>query len=620
MQRLAAHGLEWAGSKVAPQTTADVVKAVGPLAEAVAAPSSEQTVGAAERNLIGPRPTPQSGGERFAGNVAGYIPAALLPMGDMGLASRAALGAASGAASEGAKEAGLPAWAQVGAGLAPGLGLAGVSALRSKLGAPGILRDVTQDITPQQWDAAAARQAASQQAGLPLMAHEALAPDVGINQLGQLAGDIKATPMGGRILNPVFEARPQQAQQAALKATASLGPSMSADDVLRQTQSIAQGAIDAATKARTRATSSLFKAAGQFDVPATSVQPIIDNIDTAIGTVGAKSDLATKLRSIRGQLIDANGVPTTRTSQLSQVYKELRDSLDLSPDMGGAARSTYGVLKPLASDINRTLEANNPIYAQASQLYQKMSEPVAFLNGVPGQRPLTYRIANATSNEALRRTMLDPENISPQDVAHIGQMFQQAGKPEALQGWMRHYLETALDTASADIASGANPALGAAWRKTIAGGPNKSAVLHSYLNQIDPTGQASQGFTNLLDIMKRTNKTPGQGSPTFQRQALNETLGQSPGAMATSAGAAAALGAAGVPSGQIAAGYLVGNRVLGLIKAQAAKMGAKQIATLLTDPKGVEKLRALSTRDPSTPIGMATALAVLGGTGADTQK
>lgn len=606
-------GVDWLGNKIAPETNAGIKALIAPIPNL---PTSAQTIGAAERNLIGERPTPKSTGARITGNVAQYIPGSLIPMGagattTANLAKAGLLGATSGLASEGAREAGLPPAVQFAAGLAPGLAVSGANLLSGRTGAGGLVRQATSELSPEDWQRAQQIQAQAREVGVPLLGSEALAPNVGPGAIGQLAADIKATPRGAPILNPVFEQRPAVVTSAVKRTVAPLGPSSSADDVLNSAQATVQRAIDNAAKERSRVTDPLYKAATPIDVPAQAVAPIIDNIDSAVAGVGAKSDIGKALTALRGKLMTDTG-PETNTGHLNTIYKELRDSLSMSPEMGGAARSHVGVLSPIATQINDVLRTNNPVYAHASDLYQRLSGPVNFLSGEPGGPPALYRkIAEAPNNEALRRLMLDPENVSPETVATIGTLFN--NKPEALSAWTRHYLENALDKTSKRLQSGENPALGANWANLVAGTPQTRGVLDAYLQQIDPSGGAQRGLGRLLDVLERTAKTPGTGSPTAQRMQLGQSLGGGPASTAAQIGFGAAVSATGVPAGQLAGGYLVAGGIANQIRRAYLNLGAAKIAKALTAPDSVGRLRALARKDPGTPAAASSVMAILGG-------
>lgn len=610
---LVGSGLEWLGSKVAPETTAGIAGAINPIASLLTPPTSAETIGFAERNIIGERPKPKSDVSRFAGNVAQYIPGAAVPLGGATLtniAKQAGLGALSGAASEGAKEAGWSPAAQVAAGMVPATGAIGLNMVR---GGPAsrLVREATSELSPEDWQKAAAVQQTAKEVGVPLIGSEALAPKVGPGAIGELASQVKATARGGPIINPIFEQRPEQIREVASKAIARIGPDATANDVLVNTRDVASKAIAQAKLERSQITSPLYQAAGKIDIPAEAISPIIAKIDEAIDVAG-KTPLRAALTKLRGQLTTESGVET-RTSRLQDVYQHVRDAMDDPSIVEGSLRKQIGTLAPINNQIRDALVANNPTYAQADALFKRMSEPVVALAGTADNPGLMARVRDATSQAELRTLLLDPENVSPDTVRIVADVFRSQNRANDLSAWVRHYLENSLDKASKDLQSGQNPALGANWRNLIGGAPNQRAVLDTYLNEVDPTGGASRGMGRLLQVVERTAKTPGTGSPTAGRLQMAESLGRGAAPTAAGIGAAGALGTLGAPAGGMAAGYMAADFAQRFIRNQAMRMGSGRLARALTDPDAVGKLRTLAHRDPSSPAAAAAVMAILGG-------
>lgn len=605
-------GINWAGNRIAPETNAAIKSAISGVPNVL--PSSADTMGFAERNLIGQRPEPQTATGRFAGNVAQYIPGSMIPFGGpttaLGLLGKAGMGALSGAASEGAAAVGLPPAAQVAAGLLPAAGAMGLSALRGGPAA-GLVRKATSELTPEDWARAQQLQKTGQEVGIPLLGSETLAPKVGPGAIGQLASDVKASAQGGPIINPVFENRPDKIKQVAKEAIAKIGPDATANDILVNTRDVAAKAIAQAKQQRTQVTSPLYQAAGKLDIPEESVSPIIGQIDSAIESAGKNTSLRSALNKLRGQLVTDSGVET-RTSRLQNVYQELRDSLSDPSIVEGSLRKQVGTLAPINKQIRDALVTNNPVYATADDLFKKMSEPVVALEGTADNPGLMSRVASAKDNAQLRSLLLDPENVSPDTVSTVASIFRSQNRDRDFAAWVRHYLENSLDKSSKDLQSGQNPALGANWRNLIGGAPNQRAVLDAYLNEVDQTGGAARGFNRLTQVLERTAKTPGTGSPTAQRLQLSEELSSGFAPSAAGIAAAGGLAAVGGP-GLSGAGYVGGTWINKFIRQQAVKMGSERIAKALTDPDAVGKLRALARKDPASPQAAAAVAAILGG-------
>ncbi|CAB4192608.1 hypothetical protein UFOVP1244_45 [uncultured Caudovirales phage] len=580
---------------------------------AVKLPGSPETIGWAERNVIGARPVPQTAAGRYAGNVAEYLPPSAIG-GPTGLAGRLGFGLASGLASEGAKEAGAPPLVQALAGLSPGIAAGGAKIAMHQFGPAASIRTATEGIGPEQWQKGTVLSQAGQEAGIPLMGHEALSPEVGQGPLGMLATKMSGTYSGGPLIRGVIEQRPAQVSQAVQKEIGKLGPSSTVEDVLSRTKDVMNSAIKDAEAHRTELTKGLYDAAGQMPIPESAISPIIDTISSKIDEVGPKTGLGKELASIRNKLFDNTGeTPSieTKTSRLQTVYKELRDSLNMPPDAGGAQRSHVGVLSPIAGQIRDTLAENNPYFAKADALYKEASAPVVRLYGTSEEPGIARKIAEAKSPSQLKDLMINPDNVSPDTVHTIADIFGSQGRSKDLSSWLGHYLENSFNKASTDVTTGKNPALGANWRNAIYGNPRQREVLNAYYSEIDPTGKAGEGFQNLMQVLEKTGKT--QLSAT---QSQKKSIGQFIASEELPSLAGLGAGSAALYTGKspiVAAGwYLTGNALQNFVTKVLPKLPSKTIARNLTAPDSVERLKALAGKEPLSSGAAASVLSILG--------
>lgn len=613
---LAGRGAEWLGSKIAPETTSAIAGAVRPVTSIVTPPTSNQTVGFAERNLIGERPEPKSGGARFAGNVAQYVPASLIPAGGAAnFAKQGLLGAASGVSAEGARELGLPPIAQIIAGALPGLVTSGANVLSGRTGAAGHVRQAFKETTPAEFEAGAARQAAGRAIGVPLMGQEALAPEVGGGPIGNLASGIMTTPAGAPRIAKVFESRPAAITGAAKAATEKLGPSATADQVLTSVKSTAQRTIDAFERNRTLRTSKLYTAGDPVRIPSDAVTPILDKVNVALAAAPSEGALTSELKSLQRKLTATGGTPQVVSSALNTTKKELEQRIRpaLGLDAGGDLRSHAGIIGPIVRDIRDTLHANNSYYARADDLYAKLTGEMQSVIGTADNPSWIRRVADAKSNSQLRNFLLDPENMSPDTIRNVADMFRGQNRLQDLGAFMRHALENDFNSAGRQLQSGANPAMGVKFGNAVYGTEKQRALMSTYWDQIDPTGGAGRGLETFFKVTDRTGRTPGMGSPTATRLALNEQLSGGPASTAAQLGAGAIMAATGIPAGQLAGGYLISSSILNQIRRAYLNLGAAKIARLLTDPDSVGKLRALAKKDPASPAAAASVLSLLGG-------
>jgi len=583
---------------------------------AIDLPTSPEATAWAERNVIGDRPTPQTSTGRFVGDVAEYLPPSLIggPTGLAGVAGRLGYGLASGVASEGAKEAGASPLVQALAGLSPGIAVGGAKMLTHQFGPSASIRTAAGDIEPEQWQKGTTLSQAGREVGVPLMGHEALSPEVGQGPLGMLATKMSGTYAGGPLIRNVMEQRPTQVAQAAQKEIGKLGPSSTVEDVLSRTKDVMNSAIKNAEEHRTELTKGLYDAAGPMPIPESAVAPIIDTISSKIDEVGPKTGLGKELASIRNKLFDNTGeTPSieTKTSRLQTVYKELRDSLNMPPDAGGAQRSHVGVLSPIAGQIRDTLAENNPYFAKADALYKEASAPVVRLYGTSDEPGIARKIAEAKSPSQLRDLMINPDNVSPDTVHTIADIFGSQGRSKDLSAWLGHYLENSFNKASTDVGTGKNPKLGADWRNSIYGNPKQRDVLNAYYSEIDPTGKAGEGFQKLMQVLEKTGKT--QLSPTqSQKKSFGQLLASEelPNLSGLGAGSAALYT---TKSPLIASGvFVIGSALQNFITKTLPKLPSRTVAKNLTAPDSVERLRALAGKKPLSSEAAASVMSILG--------
>lgn len=581
-------------------------------------PTSSDVVDFTQRNLIGPPPQTTTPGSQFAGNVAAYAPSALLG-GPEGLMGRLGVSLLSGAGAEGARVAGLPVGAQIAAGLAPGLG---VSAGRAIGSIPSqFVQRAVEGVPESRWAEAAQLQKAAPGLGLQLMGQEALAPEVGGGDLGTLASTIGAMSKGGALRQAV-EQRPGQLLPAMKGVSALIGPQAEAPEVLANVKDTAQNAINSLDAARRTGTAGLYAAANPVQIPPNVVTGIIGKVDDALAGAPQGSTLKRGLQQLRQQLVTEDGSPQTLTSALSTTYKELRDKLGAPTGVGdaGSLRSYKGTLAPINRSIQDALLENNPWYKAATDKYQALSAPLTQLAGTPDNPSLISKIADAGSNTELQKLLLSPKNVSPQTVSTVAGLFRDQGRLEDLGAWLRHYSDAAIDEAAQNLQSGKNPAMGANWVKAIYGRPEQQKIFDTYLNELDPTGGALRGFQKGMQILERTAKTPGMGSPTAGRLFTADELSNGVGPMAAGVAAGALGGMVGLPTAEMAGGYLIASGIRGYIQRQALQMGAKQIAQAFTDPDSVGKLRALARKDPQSSAALTSVLAILSGRGAQQEQ
>ena len=192
--------------------------------------------------------------------------------------------------------------------------------------------------------------------------------------------------------------------------------------------------------------------------------------------------------------------------------------------------------------------------------------------------------------------------------------MRQAGMddPNVTRSTARIYLETALDKALKDNMGGPPVTVGAKFAVKVAGTPQAKANLNAILesvaraNKVSP-GEYRTGWQKLVEVLSRTARIPGAGSPTAQRQELARQAAD-PSFVGKAADAL----------------NLTKGSVLGQIadRSREASQGRnyEMLARIFTDPNSVDIIRRLARTKPDSIAAqyLLAELMGLSGQGGDT--
>lgn len=323
------------------------------------------------------------------------------------------------------------------------------------------------NITPIDWRAARAMEQRAVQNGVPLMGGEPLGPAGGPIQ--RLTADIRATPQGG----PIDDALAQRQGQVQ---TAVAGPR----GFLERVSPDADPAIPAA--ARTQATQPLYRQADLQNVPASAIDPIIQQAAAAAARTGIPN-----MQSYAAEIGRAARPGNEyQTGPLSTLYQNTRDDMARPMvDPRAVTSRTRGELGDINPQLNAALEANNPTYQQAQDIYRQMS----------------------------------PRVEAAQTRADLATEF-----------------DRALNAGGSQVS---NPLVGARFAQNVRGRTGEGAQRAPELDQrlleaaqargaFDPQG-AVRSANDFLDNLAYTNQIPGVGSATAGRGVVAEEAGRNAG-------------------------------------------------------------------------------------------
>lgn len=590
--RLGGAGLEWLGSKVAPQTTqsaADWARQNIPLP-----PGSAQTM--AQQSIMPLPSAPTTPAGKFAAGVSQYIPG-----GAIGGLPGAVSGLGSGLAAQGAQSLGLPPWAQVLAGTAGGLSPSAVGSLfRPQLGKQTAA--AIEQVSP---DARASGQQMMREAekrGLTLTPGEALAPEVGMGPVGELQSRSMQNPKDAKQYAEFIQNRPSQVKSAIADQLAAFGPDIPPDKLVSGTAQMAQKAIDDSIAGRTKWTTDLYKKAELTNVPRDEINILLAEIDSALERQSSISPASSGLQKMRDALLEG-GKPVTDIGRLNSLYKAIRDSMDYGPEVSGSLRTASGVVGPINQRLEQIMENASPDFAEAQSRYRSLSDQVnALQNGFVG------KMAMAKTPQALRTTMFDPNNSAAR-VPEIADLFRSQGQLDLLRAWVRKNLSDSFSSIKeSSPQGGANPEIGAAWARKIYDTPNQRNLLMSYAKEMDPSGSLGRSFDTTMKILQATGRIPGLGltTPTVQEAGTGSRL-------AGKAAAAAGMALTGHPIGQASAGYIAAQEIGRMLSRRVDKATPDGIARMFTDPQNTSKFMSLARSDPRSPRALSLVLSMMGG-------
>lgn len=595
--RLGGAGLEWLGSKVAPQTTQSVADWAR---NNITLPPGSAQVMAANPPPMAPPTTPLG---KFAAGVSQYIPGGM-----MGGLPGAISGLGAGLGAQGAQSMGAPPWAQLLAGTAGGLAPSAVGGLAGLFRSP-LTKQTTQafqDLEKTSPGAAAAGQqmmGEAQKRGIDLTAGEAFAPKVGQGQVAELQARSMQNREDALRYAEAIQKRPQQVKNAVAEQLAALGPDVPIDDLVNGTSQIAQKAIDDANTFRTAQTRDLYARADPLQVPQDQVARVLDTIDTQLERVSPGTPAYTGLSDLRNMLI-REGAPDTQISRLNSAYQSIRDRMNYDVDAAGSLKRETGTVGPINKQLEQILESASPDFAEAQRRYRELSGPIEQMqNGFVG------KMSRGTTPQALQSIMFDPR-YSIDRVPEIAQLFRSQGKLDLLGSWLNKTLNNSFSDAQKTLAGGSeNPEMGALWARKIYGNPNQRNLLQAYAGEMDPSGSLGRSFDMTMKILESTGRIPGLGMTIPAEQ----TGGGAGARIAGKAAVAAGMAMTGHPMGQAGAGYMMANEIGRQLSRKVDTATPAGVAKMFSDPKNIPKFMALARSDPRSPRALSLVLSMMGG-------
>lgn len=404
-----------------------------------------------------------------------------------------------------------------------GLGLTGATILGSmfRRSPAGMLKGVTERLSPEDIERARLLQETSQRLGVPLSSFETLDQQ----QLRDVADFVAQQPEGQGLLDFLAtrgEAVPKVISQQidTIQRTSKTKPQVA--DAARKA---ADEYIEAARGNVTAATTNLYEAAKTQSIEPKLVSDIIADLRSKKATVG--KDTAREIDNLIGRLTIKGGKPQTNIGVLHDELKAYDALMDM-PAMTTADSARKSATANLRNPLNKLRDAlnTNPEQMAANAVFQQGLDSFNTMLGKTGIEALKQ---NNLSVSSAYRFITDTKNVDPRTIRGISTALNSQDPtifPDLVNTWMVN----SLDKATAITMAGEEPvSAGVRFAKEIRGTKQARANLDAILEGVaDAQGvdatQLKTGFDDMLDVLERTNLLPAVGSRTFQRGDIKEAI------------------------------------------------------------------------------------------------
>lgn len=342
--------------------------------------------------------------------------------------------------------------------------------------------------------------------------------------------------------------------------------------------------------ARETETAPLYTAAFSSAVPV-DVKPIVTQIDNMLDI--AKGDEKRALERIKNNLyretttVDANGkevvnkVLEDRLPALQRAKFDI-DAMLSSDAVGSMDKIVVGDLTRIKNDLVARMGKDNPAYLEANAAFEIASEPI---NKFMEKRTGTSLINISQDN--LNQFATKVFEGSPQTVKYVKKQIQESN-PKAWDEVTRAYLQQTWEKAMT-VTPGSKELpvdAGAAWRNMLLGNTKTQRLLQEAL----PPDQFV-ALKDLTTVLEAAGKVKKIGSDTAYNQKIIANLeDKAPGVFAE--------------IGRLAGGAISPQRWGQFISEwsseRAFAKNADTLANIITDPKGITRLRELRKMSPTS--------------------
>jgi hypothetical protein len=393
------------------------------------------------------------------------------------------------------------------------------SGVKSRQGA--VIKDAVGDVPEVELAKALALQERAKSLGVPLMGTEAL--DRGHN----LASQVRASSVGSKTVEPFLAQRPAQVQAAVDRDILSkTGPRATPQVNAARAQSAAEGVISGLERDRSALVGPDYLRARNESLSPQAVARAKAELDAAKAKAPAsqQADFDPFIR-------DLSAPNATNAGLLDEIYRRARDSSNL-PINASSADKQAAYAAGVARDKLETLTSQSQNLARGRQQYADFTrseiEPVTSgpVGVVAGKRGVAPGEPSPVSR--ITSTLGDANTARPETIRDLYKRLN-AQDPQAFPGIVQTHIENKLNDALAVNQPGPNPAAGAKFYRAVAGTPQDAANFTEMMRGVavahgQNPDQVAKGANVLLEVLDRTGRTPGVGSPTQPRLAVDKEL------------------------------------------------------------------------------------------------
>jgi hypothetical protein len=468
-------------------------------------------------------------------------------------------------------------WARAVGGIAGGSYPAWVAATRDLPGK--LVRQAIGDPSPAQISRALQMQSGGHAYGVPLMGTESF--DAGHS----FASAIAHHPAGEAVIAPFLAQRPSKDGQVGQVERAARSQLLDMTGPLRQpeanaatAQRAATGAIEGAEKfVRTQARP-WYNMAANDQVPVADIQQIVEQAQR-IAARDTTGKIAPIMNDFVSTLTRTPGVPArpgtpgtpgqfgpsplpggqgrgpwipgqpatppfaaqppvlaTDIENLDRARKYWRDQTRIP--FGGAdalPSEASAKITGMSMDLKQSMKTNSPAWEEARRRTQALNQQYVdpLKSGGVGTIAGSHGYDPAVASPVARiESTIAGERASPEGISTVHTVLNNQD-PAAFRGMAQNYFRVNLNKSMDDIISGAPSTVGAKLANALAGNPDKKLNLEQIITGVaeghgktqQQVADAVKGVNNFMEVLRRTGRTPGAGSPTHTRGETRSDMG-----------------------------------------------------------------------------------------------